>query len=342
MATRAAQPIRRRLLSWTGRLLLIAAAGGLAWWVLSRLDWARVGELVGDADRRWLAGAVLALALRPAAAAARWRSALRRLSGPAGWLWSYAAICGSLLVDHVTPTARLLSSVFRARWLGRREGRDTGRVLGSVFYEQAMHEIVMGLATIVAIVVVPALLGRWWLAAGAAVLGVLFVAGVYLWTKRRGGGVARSIERFLGRKAEAASGKWQSALRHSGAAVEVIRALVRDRWLAVVSALWSLAFLNLNVLGQWAIFQALGIEPGFLAVFAVVYMGFTAGVLAGTPGGAGASEAVMIELYRLLGFEPASAAAGALLFRAVHYSTIAALGLPPLVYFELAPRVTRS
>lgn len=326
----------RRALARLGKLAFLALAVWLAVRMLRGLRWAELWGLVRSADAVWLGVVVGALLLRPAAAALRWRAALRRLAEPPGVSWTYGAVSAGLLMDHVTPTARLLSAVFRARWLGRRSDREIGPVLGTVVYEQITHEIVMALATMAALVLVAARLGRDLVAAGLAVAGCLFIAGVIFWARRHGGSIASGIGQFLARRAEGASGRLGDLWRHGGDAVTTAGTLVEDVRLGVVSLAWSLGFLAVNVLAQWAAFRALGVDPGVWMVFAVLSVGLTAGVLAGTPGGAGATEATLVGVYVLLGMEPAAAAGGALLYRGFHYGVVVLLGLGPLVALEVS------
>lgn len=329
-------PLRRALV-WTGKLTALALAGWLAWRALRGLGWSELSRLLASASPVWLLVAVLLLAARPAVGAWRWRLALVRIGSAPGRLWVFFAVAGSLLVDHVTPTARLLSSVVRSRWLGRASPHRMGRIFGAVLFEQISHEVVMAVATLAGLVLVPALLGRRWLAGGVALVGVVFVVAAVLWARRRGGGLADGVGRFLQRRAEAAGGRLQRLYLHGGEAVMVARGLVRDGALAGRCAVLGVVFLALNVFAQWAAFRSIGAEPGLLPILAVLSLGLTAGVIAGTPGGAGATEAVMVTVYVLLGVERTDAAAGALLYRGLHYLTVVALGLPAVAVFELAP-----
>jgi uncharacterized membrane protein YbhN (UPF0104 family) len=332
----------RRALIWTGRLTALLVAGWIAWRALRELEWSELFALVGSASPVWLAVALLLLAARPAVGALRWRLALERIGSTPGRVWTFFAVAGSLLVDHLTPTARLLSSVVRSRWLDRASSQPVGRIFGTVLFEQLTHEVVMAIATVAGLAVVPALLGRWSLAAGVALLGAVFVLGTLEWARRRGGGPADGIARFLHRRAEGGRGRLQRLFLHGGEAVSVGRDLVRDTGLGARCVALSVGFLALNVLAQWAAFRSIGAEPGLLPIFAVVSLGLTAGVIAGTPGGAGATEAVMVSVYVLLGVERTDAAAGALLFRGLHYLTVLALGLPALAVFELVPARTET
>ena len=330
------RPLRRFLVG-AGKLGALILAAWLAWRALRGLQWKELSRLLASASPLWLGATVLLLAARPAVGAARWRLTLQRVGAIPGRAWTYFAVAGSLLLDHVTPTARLLSSAVRARWLGGASCHGVGRAFGTVLYEQISHEVVMALATIAGLALVPALLGRPLVAGGVGLLGAVFVLAVVLWVRRRGGGLADGVGRFLQRRAERAEGRWQRLYLHGGEVVTVMGRLVEDAGLAVRCVGLSVVFLALNVVAQWAAFRSLGAQPGFLPVFAVLSLGLTAGVVAGTPGGAGATEAVMVSVYVLLGVERADAAAGVVLYRGLHYLAVVALGLPAGAVFELVP-----
>ncbi len=83
------------------------------------------------------------------------------------------------------------------------------------------------------------------------------------------------------------------------------------------------------------IFAALGRPENPLVVMAVVALGASAGMLTGTPGGVGTTEAAMVALFGALGVAPGEAAAATLVFRGLHYASILALGIPALIVLEL-------
>lgn len=349
------RPAWKRALGWSLKLAALGLSAWLAWRVLRGLQWSQLRGLLATADRVWLAAVAGLLAARPAVTAVRWRLALRTIGRPPGRWWTFQAMAASLLVDHITPTARLLSSGFRARWLVRDTRHEAGPAFGTVLYEQLTHEVLMALATILGVVLVPVLLGRWGLAAGLALAGGLFVVGVFLWARRHGGGLADAAAGFFSRRVgqgeegqreeeqgegepgedEGSRGRVERFFLHSRETVETGRRLVADLPLGARCLALGAGFLALNVLAQWAAFRALGVTPGLVTVLAVITVGLTAGVLAGTPGGAGATEAVMVWVYVQLGVEAADAAAGALLYRGAHYAVVVILGLPALGFLEL-------
>ena len=110
--------------------------------------------------------------------------------------------------------------------------------------------------------------------------------------------------------------------------------LFGDRRLSFAAAALGLAFALLNALAQWTVFAALGVAPNFFVVMAVVALGTAAGIALGTPGGAGASEAAMIAAFAALGVDRVDATAATLLYRALHYASVLAVGAPALIYLE--------
>jgi uncharacterized membrane protein YbhN (UPF0104 family) len=61
-------------------------------------------------------------------------------------------------------------------------------------------------------------------------------------------------------------------------------------------------------------------------------------MLTGTPGGLGTTEAAMVASFTAMGMDRVDAAAGTLLYRALHYVSILGLGVPALLALELKPR----
>ena len=97
----------------------------------------------------------------------------------------------------------------------------------------------------------------------------------------------------------------------------------------------GIAFFLVNASAQWMVFEALGADVPFIVVLAVVALGAMAGVAVGTPGGLGGAEAAMIASFTAFGVAPLDAAAGSLLFRALHFVVILGLGTPSLVWLEM-------
>ena len=94
-------------------------------------------------------------------------------------------------------------------------------------------------------------------------------------------------------------------------------------------------FFVVNTFAQWLIFRSIGEPVGLLPVVAVVSLGGAAGILTGTPGGVGTTEAAMVAGFVALGMDRVDASAGTLLYRGLHYAVVLAVGLPALAVLEL-------
>jgi len=81
--------------------------------------------------------------------------------------------------------------------------------------------------------------------------------------------------------------------------------------------------------------SALG--AGILLILAGVALGNAAGMLTGTPGGLGTTEAAMVGSFVAMGMNREDALAGTLLYRGLHYVSILGIGLPALLFLELKP-----
>jgi uncharacterized protein (TIRG00374 family) len=101
-------------------------------------------------------------------------------------------------------------------------------------------------------------------------------------------------------------------------------------------SIFGVAFFLLNVLAQWVIFAGLDSQVSLLTVAITVALGAAAGQLTGTPGGAATTEAAMIACFVALGVDRVDAVAATLLYRGLHYGLIMILGVPALLYCELA------
>ncbi|HEX2165368.1 MAG TPA: YbhN family protein, partial [Thermoanaerobaculia bacterium] len=160
-----------------------------------------------------------------------------------------------------------------------------------------------------------------------------------LWMRRRRGGrreLIRALAERLVRRA-GAGGALERLVIHGRDAIEVVVTLLGDGGLRNRALLLGVGFFVVNAGAQWLIFVALGTEVGLFVVLAVVALGAAAGVLVGTPGGLGAAEAAMIAGFTASGVEPLDATAASLLYRALHFGAILALGLPSLAWLELGP-----
>ena len=336
---------RRRLAVQGGKLALLGLALWLAWDLLRDLAWDDLAARFEAASRPWLAAALGALALRFVIWDERWRRAIRRVGPlPPRWL-SLSSLLAAAAVNSVTPTARVLGGVVRARHLSRALGEPMGRAYGSVLYDQLAHQVVVGGVTWLSVIAAAAVSGRPRLAAALAAALALAVGAFVLWLRRRrpgngDGTLARWLaDRVAGRDGGEENGGETGRLRrlmsHGKEAVGVVRRLLADGRLGAEAVVLGVAFFVVNASAQWMVFEALGAEVGFTVVLAVVALGAMAGVAVGTPGGVGGAEAAMIASFTAFGVGPLDAAAGSLLFRAFHFASILALGAPSLVWLEM-------
>lgn len=363
---------RRRWLVNAAKLALLALALWLAWRLLAELAWEDLAARMEAARRPWLAAALVALTVRFVIWDQRWRQAIARVGPLPPRSLSLPALLSAATVNTVTPTARVLGGVMRARYLSKAMGEPMGRAYGSVLFDQLAHQVVIGGVTWLSLVAAAAVSGRGELALGLAVALAATTAAFALWLRRRRNGSANGggngsegalvrwlAERVAGRGAEAAAaegggaggdesggesggerldgevGRLTRLVAHGREAVGVVRRLLADRRLRAEVVFLGIAFFLVNASAQWMVFEALGADVPFIVVLAVVALGAMAGVAVGTPGGLGGAEAAMIASFTAFGVAPLDAAAGSLLFRALHFVVILGLGTPSLVWLEM-------
>ncbi|HVS65091.1 MAG TPA: lysylphosphatidylglycerol synthase transmembrane domain-containing protein [Thermoanaerobaculia bacterium] len=326
------------------KLALLAAIAALTLRILQGLDWSALGLRIRDAGRPWLALVVVAMIVRFLAWGERWRCALHEAGiVVAGWL-SLGTLFASAAVNSVTPTARVFGGLLRARYLASNDdSRNFGHVYGTVLYDQIQHQLVTGLLSLLALILVGARAGYGWLVLGGSVVLLLAGLAARRWWPRAHGRGTIWLEVLAGRLAEKsvehpAGSRRASLLEHGRDAVDTMRRLSVLRSLAVRSALLGVAFFLVNAGAQWLAFRAIGTQVPYSTVVVVVALGTFAGIAAGTPGGIGAAEGAMIAAFVALEVDRFDATAGTLLFRGVHYLVIFSIGLPFLVGLELRHR----
>ena len=326
------------------KLALLAVIAALTLRILQGLDWAALGLRIRDAGRPWLALVVVAMIVRFLAWGERWRCALQEAGiVVAGWL-SLGALFASAAVNSVTPTARVFGGLLRARYLASNDdSRNFGHVYGTVLYDQIQHQLVTGLLSLVALILVGARAGYGWLALGGSLVLLLAGLGARRWWLRSQGRGTLWLEALAGRLAEKsvehpAGSRRANLLEHGRDAVDTMRRLSVLRSLALRAALLGVAFFLVNAGAQWLAFRAVGAQVPYPTVVVVVALGTFAGIVAGTPGGIGAAEGAMIAAFVALQVDRVDATAGTLVFRGLHYLVIFSIGLPLLVGLELRHR----
>ena len=253
-------------------------------------------------------------------------------SGP---LLGFFVLLASAALNLITPTARVIGGLMRARYFARAYRRPFGLLYGVVLYDQVAHHAVMTVCTWIVFSATAFHLGRTWL--GWASLAALAAAAALLvfWGRHRGPFEQNPIVRFLARRAERAEGKLDRFFAHGHEAVGVFVRLLASGRLQAQAAVLGVAYFLVNIAAQWAMFRALGADVSPFVVVSVVAMGTAVGTLTGTPGGLGTTEVAMMASFKLFGVDEVVAAAGILLFRGLHYVTVLVVGLPALAVLEL-------
>jgi undecaprenyl-diphosphatase len=329
-------PDRWRGWKLAGKWGLVAAALYFSWRLIAGMRWAELAARLSGASWPLVAAAVFFLVLRFELWDLRFRIAAGRTTGTRmpGAGFGFAVLLASAALNLLTPAARVLGGPLRARSFARACGRSFGIFYGAVLYDQLAHQAVITFLTCLA--VLSAAIARGYVVPGVAGLAGLAaaVAGVALWSRRRGPFADNPIVRFLAGRAERAEGGLQRVYAQGHEAAGTFVRLLGDSGMALRAVGLGTTLFLANAVAQWLIFRALGQEVGVLAVVAVVALGNAAGMLAGTPGGIGTTEAAMVAAYVALGVDRASAGAATLLFRGLHYACVVVVGLPALAWLE--------
>lgn len=318
---------------------LLFAALWFTWRLVAKIDWRDLAHRAAAADfpllglaLACLVGRYLLWDRRLAIATERAVDVRPRIGLPFFVLFASAAL------NLITPSARVVGGPLRARYIARAVERPFAPLYGVILYDQLAHYVVMTTWTGLALVAVAWILGRPWLGAGALVAYAVLAVAAFGLISRAGKG---SLAGFFGRRAEQASekggrgGRGHRLYGHGREAARTLETLVGERRLRFPAAALGVGFFLVSALAQWLIFAALGRNESPLVVMAVVALGASAGMLTGTPGGVGTTEAAMVALFGALGVGPGEAAAATLLFRGLHYASVLALGVPSLIVLEL-------
>jgi uncharacterized protein (TIRG00374 family) len=315
---------------------LVGAALYFSWRLIAGMRWAELAARLVEADRPLVAASVFFLVLRFGLWDLRFRIAARRTTRERvpGAVFGFSVILASAALNLLTPAARVLSGPLRARSFARVCRRSFGTFYGIVLYDQLAHQGVVSVMTCLAVLLAAVARGHGALGGAGLALLAVGVLGVILWSRRRGPFADNPVVRFLARRADRAEGSLQRVYAEGHEAAGTFVRLLGDSGMALRAAALGVTLFLANAVAQWLIFRALGQEVGVLAVVAVVALGNAAGMLAGTPGGIGTTEAAMIAVYVALGVDRATAGAATLLFRGLHYVLVVVVGLPALAWLE--------
>lgn len=330
-------PAAPRRAGTVARTVFAAAVLALSAWLLARgvaeIGWADLGRRLAALPAWAAGGTLLLLTVRFVALHLRWSPLLERLGAlpPAGH--RFAILMSAVLVNHVTPTARVAGGLLRGRYVSRWSGLPFSTVYGAVLLDQAAHQVVIGALTWLAFAAF-----AWWSGWRAlAVTALALLAGAAALAARH---AARPTARATaGDDGDPGAVTRLARLAAAGRrALATLRTLAGERRLRRRLALYSLLFAAATIAAQWLVFQGLGSPMPIDAVAVGVLLGAAAGTLSGTPGGLGSTEAAMVASYRALGLPAEEALAGTLLMRGLHYALVLALGVPAALYSELHRR----
>lgn len=339
----SADRVRRTRPWWLSRRWRLAAKAVimavvlyLTWRFSRRVGWDQVADRLLASDPRWVALGVALLLARFASLQHRWHLALARLGSLPGQIVQFFVLLSAIFVNHVTPTARVLGGVFRARYLVRPKGPSFAALYGTVLVDVVSSQAVLILMTWLAIVLLAWHENRVGLAWLAGVLLFVVVGAAALWLRRReaderGERLSDRLRHWLSSRET----KHEAFVEGSQETVGLLFDLLSDRRLQSRMAGWGAAAFLVNAAAQWVLFLAIGARVDPTVVVVTVALGAGAGVLAGVPGGVGATEAAMIAGFVALGVNETDATAATLLYRGLHYAVILVTGLPALVWFEL-------
>ncbi len=318
---------------------MVLGALYLAWLLASRVAWSDLAERLRLARRVFVALALLCLVARFTAAHLRWSLALGKVGVQASPGLRLLSLASAILINHVTPTARLLGGVVRARYVRQRVAVPFSRLYATVLADQLSHHTSHAVVTWVALAIAAWQLGRYGVAVlVAASLPALLIVAT-LWSRwRREPRNSNLFIRLIRRSAERHQRRLGALVAGGRSLLDRLRDIFADRSLLGRMAGLSVAHLTLNAAAQWLLFTALGEEIPFPTVIAALALGTGAGLLSGTPGGIGATEAAMVGCYVLLGVDQVAAAAATLLYRSLHYALVLALGIPSFIYLEASRR----
>jgi uncharacterized membrane protein YbhN (UPF0104 family) len=329
-------PLWKRAALLAAKWGLVAAALYLSWRLVAGIRWSDVAHRVEEADPPLLAAALALLVVRFAVWDARFRlAAARVLDRAPRALLGFFVLLASAALNLITPSARLIGGLMRARYFARAGGRPFGLLYGVVLFDQIAHHLAMTVITWLSLVAVALLLGHTAFGVAALLLLLALAGGLFAWSRRPGSFEQNPLVRFLARRAAGPTGRLQRLYAHGHEAAGTFVELLANPALRAPALALGLLWFVVNGLAQWVVFLALGESVDVLLVLAVVALGNAAGILTGTPGGLGTTEAAMVAAFAALGIDRVEAGAGTLLYRGLHYVVVLAIGLPALAWLEL-------
>jgi uncharacterized protein (TIRG00374 family) len=316
------------------KLAVVALAVYLIARVAANVSWVDLRREVATARPAPLAAGLGFLLARWWIWQHRWSLALEEIGETTTARRRFAALTASILVNHVTPTARVLGGVVRTRYLSGRWGGPFSRVYGAVLFDQLIHHTVIGLFTWLAFIGGAWALDRRALSIAAAVALLVAAVVVVRRARRKNSETELGLENPLLAGARRRIERLAPLLDHGRETLRLARHLFAHRSLFLRAVAWSAGVFIASTLAQWLLFVAVGTDIEPLRVAAIVGLGGFAGAVTGTPGGIGSTEAAMIAGFVALGVPRVDAVTAVFLFRGLHYALVFGCGLPSLIALE--------
>ncbi len=217
-------PLQRVLhRSWTGhlvKLLLLAVALYFTVRFAQKLPWRELSLRLTEAYPALLLLAIVTLFLRFASVVIRWSLALEEVgspgangsSGAIGPLWRrFFILLASVFLNHVTPSARILGGLLRARYQARYQKKGFSTIYGTVLFDQVIQQSFTTLMTVLSILVFTWIQNRMvWLVIEISILLLITIGALIRLRLRRSGGTRPSIARVIHRKAHSQQARFKS------------------------------------------------------------------------------------------------------------------------------------
>jgi uncharacterized protein (TIRG00374 family) len=318
-----------------GAVVLLAAYFTYRFFTHSDFEWSKLSERVAGARAPYVVLGTALLLGRYFLWDWRYQLAVKYVLGRRlGPVLGFFVLLASAALNLITPTARLLGGMMRARYFARAQGRPFSLLYGVVLYDQVAHHSVMTVCTWIVLIAIAFVIHQpaWGFLLLAAL--VVALAALAVWSGRARHGEENPIVRFLARRAERTEGKLQRLFAHGHEAVGIFVRLLGVSLLRFQAVAIGVLYFLVNAAGLWTMFLAIGAPVGPFAALAAMTLGTAVGTLSGSPGGVGTTEIAMMASFKLLGVDEVTAAAGTLLYRGLHYAGVLAVGLPALALLE--------